>query len=135
MAKKKRAKKRTRSKTTRKTAKKRGRKKKTRSGNRSQSIRDYLKTHPQAAPSKIVEVLGGKGIKVSASLVSQVKARAGNTAKPRVRRRSRKTNSRRRGRNDLVSVADLLKAKKLAFQMGGIDQAKAALDALSKLSN
>ena len=37
-------------------------------------------------------------------------------------------------RSDSISIADLIAAKKLVEQLGGIDQAKTAVSALAKLS-
>ena len=50
---------------------------------------------------------------------------------------SRNKKKKRRGRKpaaaDTISVASLVGAKKLADQLGGVDKAKAALEALGKL--
>ncbi len=128
---------------TKRASKRTGRKKKTRRGrsaggvNKSQAIRDYLAANPQAGPTKTVEVLAKKGIKVTTTLVSGVKTRSGSSKKRgRGRGRPRKTTTRRRRamRNDTVAITDLLQAKKLAEKMGGIDRAQTALAALARLS-
>ena len=38
--------------------------------NKSQAIRDYMKSHPSAKPRDVVEAMSSKGIKVSAQFVS-----------------------------------------------------------------
>jgi len=75
-----------------KTAKKRPTKKKRpaakKSVNKSQAIRDYLKSHRSAGPTEVQEALAKKGIKVTAALVSNVKA---NAKKPNVKKKKKTT--------------------------------------------
>ena len=44
--------------------------------NKSQAIRDYLKTHRNAGPKEVQAALAKKGIKVTEALVSNVKSNA-----------------------------------------------------------
>jgi 6-phosphogluconate dehydrogenase len=43
--------------------------------NKSQAIRDYYKAHPTAKTSEVVDALGRQGIKVSVSLITNVKSK------------------------------------------------------------
>lgn len=98
--------------------------------NKSEKIREYFDAHPGAKPQEVVEALSKKRIKVTAAAVSQVKWQMAN-------KKGKKGGTRRRGRktNGDVDLSTLMAAKKLADQMGGIDQARQALDALSKLQD
>lgn len=121
-------------------AKKRGR----RRVNKSERIREYLdQENPAATPSEIVEAMRGKGVKVNKSLAANVKyssakrgsrggrkkiaARRGTRAASAVRRTGR------RGTAAALSAGDLFEAKKLVDQLGGIDEARRAIDALEQL--
>ena len=101
--------------------------------NKSQAIRDYLYNHRDAKPAEVVAGLAKRRVKVSSAFVSTIKTRYQPGRKKASRRR--KTTSRRRAvrRNDLVSVSELLQAKKLAAQLGGVERAQTALAALAKL--
>lgn len=98
--------------------------------NKSVAIRTYKSAHSDAGPKAIAEALGKDGIKVTPQFVSTVLSND--------RRKSGKT--RRRGRGGKAgaprgdrSFARLMQAKKLAEQMGGVEQARRALDTLAKL--
>lgn len=107
--------------------------KKSSGGNKSSAIRKYKSENPDAGPKIIAEALNKEGLKVTAGFVSTVlsndKKRSGQGGR-RGRRRGRPAAS---GRGGDVAVAQLIQAKKLADQMGGVEQARQALDALAKL--
>lgn len=105
-------------------------KKKKSAGNRSQAIRDYLAEHPQATAGEIVPALARQGIEVSAGLVSNVKHAVTHGTKPLVPGRA--DGRRRRGVSQL-SAENLFEAKRLVDELGGIDAARQALEALEKL--
>ena len=100
--------------------------------NKSAAIRDFMAKKPSAGPTEVSRALTKKGIKVSPSMVSNVKATAekkkGRRGRPPGKKRGRKPQA-----TDKISVAVLVSAKKLADQLGGIEKAKAALDAIAKL--
>lgn len=96
--------------------------------NKSQEIRNYLKTHRNAKPKQIIADLGAKGVNVSAALVSSIKY-AKNRGK-KVKTIGRKA---RADRNS-ITAEDLIQAKGLADQLGGVERAKVALDTLKKLN-
>jgi hypothetical protein len=100
--------------------------------NKSKAIRAYLDEHPDAGPKEVGTALKKKGITVQPALVSNVKAA--------LRRKSGGTtlslNGRRRGRPakaTMVNVNDLLLAREFCQRLGGIDQARHAIEALAKL--
>jgi hypothetical protein len=101
--------------------------------NKTQLILNTMKKHPTATPMEIAEKL--KAYKVSAAYVSNIKS----TNKAGAKRGAQKGRGRRGRRGasaggDSVSVASLVKAKKLADELGGVERAKTLLDALSKLT-
>lgn len=109
-------------------------KKKATSGvNRSQAIRDYLEIEPEATPKKIVSALAEQGVEVSEGLASNVKY----TSQAKQRGGWKKVGRGRRGRRGAaagaISASDLFEAKRLVDEVGGIDEARKALDALEQL--
>ena len=99
--------------------------------NKSAAIRDYLASNPSATPSTIIEDLKKKGLKVGASLVSQVKygqMKATNGRRKPGRPAGASANGSR------VDIDQLVQAKSLADKLGGLEKAKQALNILAKLS-
>jgi hypothetical protein len=96
--------------------------------NKSAAIRAYKESHASAGPKEIVEALSKDGIKVSAAFVSTVLSND-----RRKGRKGRRKSGRRRGGGASSAFANLVQAKKLADQMGGVEKARAALDALAKI--
>ena len=109
-------------------AKKTAVKKKSRGPNKSQAIRDYLKTHPKAGPTEVVNELKKKGRKITPALVSNVKAAM--LGKKRGAGRGRGASI---GKNDQVSLAALVEARDFVDRVGGIAKAEKILKALQKL--
>src|SRR5262245_39614611 len=95
--------------------------------NKSAAIRDYIGAHSGEGPTAIAAALNqAHGWKISPAYVSTIKNKMHD--KPAGRgRRAKSTGA--------VNEGALLTAKKLAEQIGGIDQAKAALDLLSRLTS
>jgi hypothetical protein len=111
-----------------KSAKKPAAKKKV---NRSQLIRDYLAANPDDSPKAIVTALAKKGTKVTEALASNVKyTKSATKKKPAAKK---KAGAKRQAVNDKVSLGTLVQAKKMAEQLGGVEKAKEALNALAKL--
>ena len=113
-------------------------------GAMSQAIRDYFKEHPQATGAEVVEGLKAQGIEIRPGLVSNVKYNM--KAKKKARRKLKAAAVKehvaaphaaaaRPGRpaKAKISGEDLLKAKKLVDQMGGVEHARQALDLLGQL--
>lgn len=117
--------------------------------NKSAAIREYLDKNPEAKPREIVDALKAQGVDVTPAFVSTIKSKSGGAAAPKKRRgrparaasaprTQRATSQPAAGRaasaNDKVSVDSLIRAKKLAQELGGVDKARAALSALEKIT-
>lgn len=94
-------------------------------GAKAQAVRDALTANPDASAMDVVAELKAKRMKVTPQVVYAVKARMGKGKK----RRGRKAASS----NGAFTIDNLILAKKLAEQLGGVEKAKAIIDALSKL--
>src|SRR5262245_27825352 len=94
--------------------------------NKSAAIRAYKDSHAGAGPKEITEALGKDGIKVTPAFVSTVLS----NDRRKGRKGRRKGGRPRGGANDF---ANLVQAKRLADQMGGVEKARAALNALAKI--
>lgn len=112
--------------------------------NKSAAIRDYYKENPKVKPKDVVEALGKQGVEVTAQQVSTVRM---NAIKAGLLPKPRKTRKRKPGRPAKaaasaaprtskakgISVEDLVVAKRLVAQMGGVDKARETIAALSKI--
>jgi hypothetical protein len=103
---------------------------------KSEAIRNYKNSHQDAGPTAIAAALTKEGTKVTPAFVSTVLS----NAKRKGRRKMGRRKMVRRGRRPAVvarrssdPVDRLIQAKKLAEQMGGVEQARAALDALARI--
>lgn len=100
-------------------------------GAKAQAIRDtFAKLGKKAKPSQVIADLKTQGIKASYSQVS--------TIRKKVFKRGRKPGSKTVASaasmsSESISMDHLIEAKKLAEKLGGIDAARHALSALSKL--
>lgn len=99
--------------------------------NKSRAIREYLAANPQATPNEIVEGLKQQGIAVSPGLASNVKYTSaqktpGRRGRPKGRRVAKYGNG-------ALTAADLLQAKRLVDQLGGLEQVQRALATLEEL--
>ena len=96
--------------------------------NKAKLIRDYAGQNADAGPKAISAAMKEQGVVASPAYVSTILALA---------RKAKRKGKRGPGRKAAPTGGDflsmLIKAKKLAQQLGGVDQAKAALDALAKL--
>lgn len=115
--------------------------------NKSKAVRDYLNKNPQAGPKQIVEGLAAQGIEVSRSLASVVKYKPGpnkraakkRTTKRATRKAGRPARARARVptapkvRANRLTAEDLFEAKRLVESLGGIGEARRALEALEQL--
>lgn len=104
--------------------------------NKSDHVRRYLSQHSSAKPKEIYEALTGEGVDVSMALINRIKYGPGSGRKGKRggrRRRAAAAATATNGSNQL-SLANLLAAKKLVDQLGSIESAKQAVDALAKLS-
>lgn len=107
----------------------------------SDRIRDFIAHHPAATPKQIYEGLAEHGHEVSRSLINRIryndplsKRAAGVGRRGRPKRRGRRPGRRPSANGAMrISIDHLIAAKKLADELGGIDNAKEAVDALAKL--
>ncbi len=118
-------------------------KKKAQGVNRSQAVRDYLADYPDAKPSVIIPDLAARGIDVTANLIHQVKRRMNESGgqpaasapvkKRRGRKPAAKASAPRSSTSNRLTAENLVEAKKLVDELGGIDQARKALKYLEEL--
>ncbi|MBC8876703.1 MAG: hypothetical protein H8E44_45320 [Planctomycetes bacterium] len=101
--------------------------------NKSQAIRDFIAANPDAAPKDVESALGKKGIKVSSGLVCTVRANA--KGKPKKVAAKKTVAAKKAPASDEISLGALLGAKKLAQQLGGVDAANKAINALAQLTD
>ena len=103
--------------------------------NKSLEIRNYKAANPTASPKEIAEALSKSGMSVSAQFVSTVLSNARKKG-GKIGRRGRKP-GRKPGMAAATgggaSIENLLKAKKFADSLGGVDQARAAINAIAQL--
>ncbi len=120
-----------------------------RANSKSAAIRQVLEMHGNKVASKdVIAALSARGMKVSSAHVANVRSRllhgtpaAAPAAKRGPKRRGAKRRGRKPGRKPgpkpSAPVAKLqntlLEVKRVADMVGGIDQARAALDLLAKL--
>jgi hypothetical protein len=99
--------------------------------NKSLAIRNYKAANPTASPKEIAEALGKQGTSVSAQFVSTVlsnaKKKTGKGSKPG-RKPSHPAAAASGG-----NFQHLIEAKKLVEQVGGVEAARAAINALAKI--
>lgn len=121
-------------------------KKKSGGPNKSAAIRDYVTANPEAKPPEIVGAMKQQGIEVSPAFVSTIKSKTlGSGAKKKKGRKAGRPKgtaktagaaapvAKSKSGQGNVSLDQLLKAKKLAGELGGVSQARAALEALEKI--
>jgi hypothetical protein len=95
---------------------------------KSELIRNYKKSHDDAGPTEIAAALSKEGTKVTPQFVSTVLSNDKRKSGKR-----RRKGARRGPRPAGDAIQTLVQAKKLADQMGGIEKARAAIEALSKI--
>jgi hypothetical protein len=111
-------------------------------GSKSDAVRAYLASNPDASPISVAKALKAKalkakGIKISVSLASAVKyAKKGKKAGRPAGRHAmgRPKMPARASSNGALNLEVLVEAKRLAERLGGIDAAREALAALAKLA-
>ena len=104
--------------------------------NKSQLIRDYISKNPQAKPRVVAQELSQGDLQVSITLVNNViaRSRAQKSKRGRPSTFSRRINLKAGAHSrGIVSLDALLLAKEFINEAGGIEQAKATLDALQRL--
>jgi hypothetical protein len=97
--------------------------------NKSEEIRQLLRTNPKMPVKEVVSALAGKGIKVNDALVYFVKGHMKGRKGRRKKARRRVEKVAATGNSD--PVATILKVKRWAVEVGGLRKLKALVDALS----
>ena len=101
--------------------------------NKSQAIRNFLKSNSKAMPKEIMAGLKKQGVAVSATLVNKVKYQTGPTKNGR--RKKKRGRPAAAATASSVSFDALVGAKSLADKLGGVDRAKRALSMLERLAS
>ena len=100
--------------------------------NKTQEVKTYMAKNRKATPKEVAVALTAKGIDVTAGYVSTIKS---GMKKSKSKKSSQpKKATKKQAPSDKVSISDLVQAKKLVENLGGIEKTKQLLDALSKLS-
>ncbi len=110
-------------------------------GTKTQAIGDYLAKHPNATASEVVPALAKEGINTSQQLVGKIRTRlkkASNIKKTAVKTRPGKKKTARRKavpkpKAASLTAEDLFAAKKLVDTLGGLAEARKALETLERL--
>jgi arginine repressor len=107
--------------------------------NKTQAVKDYLARNRHALTKEIVAALKAEGIDVSPNYVSGIKAKLGSKkdkrrpASPPASAQAPAAKPVPAVAKDAISMVWLQQAKKLAVELGGIREAKAAIEALAQL--
>ena len=99
-------------------------------GAKTAAIKATLKANPKKGPKEIAELLKEQGFETTANYVGGVKAAM------KAKKRKKVAPASEAGpvlAKDAVSVGLLVKAKKLVQELGGVKEAKTALNALAQL--
>jgi len=104
--------------------------------NKTQVIRDYLAENPDTAPKEVAATLSKQGLSVTANYVSTIKTnmKAKGKGKKKVAAK-KKAAPKKKAADAKILLSALMEAKKLAAKLGGIEQAKQAINALAQLTD
>ncbi|NLF73380.1 MAG: hypothetical protein GX575_30450 [Candidatus Anammoximicrobium sp.] len=102
-------------------------------GAKTAAIRQACLAHPKKSPKEIVELLKEQGIVTTANYVGGVKSSMKAKKKAKKAAPAPTPDAAPVVPKDAVSIGLLCKAKKLVQELGGIKEAKTALNALAQL--
>lgn len=91
--------------------------------NKTKAIKDYMAEHPEDGPKAVAEALRKQGIHITAQYVSTIKSL-----------HKRRTPSIAALEDVDIPLSHIVAAKRLVQDVGTIEDARAAVDALSLLS-
>ena len=101
-------------------------------GAKTAAVKAALKTHKNKSPKEIAELLTASGMPTTAGQVSNIKSLLASKRKAKAEPAAEEVAAPELPK-DAVSVALLVKAKKLVQELGGVKEAKIALNALAQL--
>ena len=102
-------------------------------GAKSAAIKKALKQHKDKGPKEIAEIVTAQGIPTTAGQVSNLKSILASKKAKAAPAEDPEPEAAPALPKDAISMALLQKAKSLAKQLGGIKEAKAAIDALAQI--
>ena len=102
-------------------------------GTKTAAIKAALNANPKKGPTEIAELLKAEGWDVTAQRVSVVKSAMKKGKKQKKAAPAPASEAGPVVPKDAVSVGLLVKAKKLVQELGGVKEAKNALNALAQL--
>ena len=105
-------------------------------GAKTQTVRQALSDHSQKSPKEISEMLKEQGVEATADYVSRIKFKMKGKGKRKAKAAvapAPEAAAAPAVPKDAISIGLLQKAKKLAKELGGIKEAKAAIDALAQI--
>jgi hypothetical protein len=102
-------------------------------GAKTKAIKAALKAHKEKSPKEIAEIVSASGIPTTAGQVSNVKSILAAKKKAKKAAPAAAPEAGPALPKDAVSVGLLVKAKKLVKELGGVKEAKTALNALAQL--
>ena len=106
------------------------------------AIAAALQAHPDKMPKELAEIMKAEGWDINAQRISVVKSKLKDRSKQKARRKPKTKAAPAEApaavapaakAEDGISFDSLKKAKQMAEQLGGIQQAKAAIAALAEL--
>jgi len=102
-------------------------------GSKTAAIKAALKAHRDKLPKEIAELMNAEGWDVTAQRISVVKSALKAKKKAKKAAPAPEPEAGPVVAKDAVSVGLLVKAKKLVKELGGVKEAKTALNALAQL--
>ena len=101
--------------------------------NKSEEIRQLLKSNPKITAKEVTDALGAKGIKVSGKLFYLVKGKMlGRQAHKHKARKMVAKVAQSTGTGSADALSTILKIKSLANEVGGLKRLRALVEALSE---
>jgi len=101
--------------------------------NKTEAIKAALRANSESTPKEISEMLKAQGVDASPGYVSTIKTNLKAKKKPKKVAPAPEPEAGPVVAKDAVSIGLLVKAKKLVKELGGVQEAKAALNALAQL--
>ena len=101
--------------------------------NKSQAIKDYLASHPNAAPKVVAEDLKAQGIDVTAGYVSTIKTQQKSKSKTKTGRRGKAASKDTSPVEDVTQAANLMYQAVDLVMKAGFKEAKSMVEVAGKM--